>query len=144
MFGRKQTQAAPSSDIETIIGPTANFRGTLQSDGGIRIDGVYEGTLESAGNLIISEGAKVVADIVAHNVSVSGMVKGDIKANRVEVLSTGRVWGDITVNSFLLDEGGFVRGQITMQGGDVEPPLIEAPKPPAEEFVDIVEGESEN
>jgi hypothetical protein len=29
------------------------------------------------------------------------------------------------VNSFLVDEGGFIRGEITIQGADIEPPFIE-------------------
>ena len=35
--------------------------------------------------------------------------------------------GDLTINSLLLNEGAYFRGQ-TMMHGDIEPPLIEAPK----------------
>ena len=114
--------------IETIIGPTADFNGHLKSDGGIRVEGTFEGLLESAGNVIVGESAKVLADISARNVSVAGSVKGNITANgRLEILSTGRVWGDIHVTSFLIDEGGVFRGQSLMQATD-EPLMIEAPR----------------
>jgi len=136
MFGREKLKSPATDKIETVIGPNTNLRGDIRSDGGVRIDGVVEGSLQTAGNLIVSEGAKIVADITAHNVSVAGAIKGNVSANRVEILSTGRVWGDITVTSFLLDEGGFVRGEIVMQGGDIEPPLIEAPKP-SQDIVDV-------
>jgi len=43
------------------------------------------------------------------------------------VLETGRVWGDLTVNSLLISEGAYLRGQTTMHT-DIEPPLIEPPK----------------
>lgn len=119
--------APPVEKIETIIGPTASFRGTIQADSSIRIDGVFEGDIETAGNLIIGEQAKIVADITAHNVSISGAIKGDISANRVEVLETGRIWGDLTVNSLTLDDGGFVSGQVHMHT-DLTPPRLEAPK----------------
>ena len=122
-----KTQAPPLEMIETKIGPTAKFRGTIQADGSIRIDGVYEGCIETAGNLIIGEEAKILADITAHNVSVAGTVKGDINANRVEVLETGRIWGDLTVNAFTLDDGGFVSGQVSMHT-EMLPPMLEAPK----------------
>ncbi|MEE9615941.1 MAG: polymer-forming cytoskeletal protein [Anaerolineae bacterium] len=130
MFGREKTKApsaAPTSKIETIIGPNAHFRGDIQSDGGIRIDGVFEGTIDLTGNLVILEGAKIIADIKANNVSISGAVKGNITGNRVEILETGRVWGDLTINSLLLNEGAYLRGQTTMHG-DIEPPMIEPPK----------------
>lgn len=131
MFGREKTKAssaAPISKIETIIGPNAHFRGDIQSDGGVRIDGVFEGTIDITGNLVILEGAKIIADIKANNVSISGAVKGNITGNRVEILETGRVWGDLTINSLLLNEGAYLRGQTTMHG-DIEPPMIEPPKP---------------
>ena len=133
MFGKERPQkaapqaAAPVSKIETIIGPNAYFRGDVQSDGGVRIDGIFEGTVDITGNLVIGEGAKVVADINANNISISGAIKGNITGNRVEILETGRVWGDLMINSLLLNEGAYLRGQ-TMMHGDIEPPMIEAPK----------------
>jgi hypothetical protein len=33
----------------------------------------------------------------------------------------------LTINSLLLNEGAYLRGQ-TMMHGDIEPPMIEAPK----------------
>lgn len=131
MFRKEKTRApsaVPISKIETIIGPNAHFRGDIQSDGGVRIDGVLEGTLDITGNLVILEGAKIIADIKANNVSISGAVKGNITGNRVEILETGRVWGDLTINSLLLNEGAYLRGQTTMHG-DIEPPMIEPPRP---------------
>jgi cytoskeletal protein CcmA (bactofilin family) len=120
--------ATPVSKIETIIGPNAYFHGEIQSDGGVRIDGVFEGDIDITGNLVVGEGAKIVADIEAKNISISGAIKGNISGDRVEILETGRVWGDLTINSLLLNEGAYLRGQ-TMMHGDIEPPLIEPPKP---------------
>ena len=132
MFGKEKTTevppVAPVTKIETMIGPNAHFRGDIQSDGGIRVDGIFEGTIDITGNLVIGEGAKVIANINANNISVSGAVKGDIGGNRVEILSTGRVFGDLTINSLLLNEGAYLRGQTTMRG-DIEPPMIEPPRP---------------
>ena len=118
---------APAAKIETIIGPNAHFKGDVQSDGGVRVDGIFEGNIDITGNLVIGEGAKVVAEVKANNVSISGAVKGNVTANRVEILETGRVWGDLTISSLLLNEGAYFRGHTTMQG-DVQPPLIEPPK----------------
>ena len=130
MFSRRKSHNVDK--IEAAIGPAASFNGHLKCDGSVRIDGLCEGTIETAGNVIIGEGAKVIADITAENVSVSGAVRGSITARgRLEVLSTGRVWADIAVTSFLIDEEGFFRGKITMSG-EPEPSLIEAPQPTGE------------
>jgi len=111
--------------IENVIGPTASFNGDLKCDGGVRIDGVVRGSVETMGNVIIGEAAKVVADITGRNISVAGAVRGNIKASgRLEILSTGQVWGDISAESFLIDEGGFFNGLSTMRG-EMEPILME-------------------
>jgi cytoskeletal protein CcmA (bactofilin family) len=130
VFGKGKSHSVDK--IEAVIGPAASFNGHLKCDGSVRIDGLCEGTIETAGNVIIGEGAKVMADIIAENVSVSGAVKGSITARgRLEILSTGRVWADLTVTSFLIDEGGFFRGGIIMSG-EPEPSLIETPQPTGE------------
>lgn len=139
MFGRgEKDEATPvrktdkAAEIETVIGANSYFRGDVQSDGGVRVDGVFEGSIDVTGNLIVGESAKVIADIKANNISVSGAVKGDISANKVEILENGCVWGNLKVNSLLLNEGAYLRGQTTM-AGEVEPPMIEAPKKRREE-----------
>ena len=127
IFKRRKPKPPPPGQVETVVGPTTNFKGAVQNDGGLRVEGVLEGSVETGGNLIVSEEAKVMADIVAYNVSVAGSVKGNVKANRVEILSTGRVWGNITVKSFLVDEGGFISGEIIMEGAEFKPPITKAP-----------------
>lgn len=124
MFGRSNKDA-PIEKIETVIGPNTNFRGHLVSDGSIRIDGVCEeGIIETVGNIIISPQAKVAAELIAENVSVSGTVTGNIKASgRLEILSTGKVWGDVDVGSFLLDEEGYFQGKLMMKE-EIERPQI--------------------
>jgi cytoskeletal protein CcmA (bactofilin family) len=116
VFGKGSSQP-PVDKIETVIGPNTNFDGHLKCDGSVRIDGVCEGgVIETVGNIIVGPNAMVAADLIASNVSVSGAVSGKIKASgRLEILSTGRVWGDVDVASFLLDEDGYFRGQMVMQ-----------------------------
>lgn len=127
--GYAQAQAASSgaARMETVIGPNCRMSGILQSDGGIRIEGVFEGQIQTTGNLVVSETAKVIAEVQAYNVVVSGSLKGNITANRLEILETGKLWGDLNVNALTLMEGAYLRGQTNMHG-DVEPPMIEAPK----------------
>ncbi len=130
MFGKRKSHNVDR--IEAVIGPAASFNGHLRCDGSVRIDGFCEGTIETAGNVIIGERAQVVADITAENVSVSGAVKGNITARgRLEILPTARVWADIAVTSFLIDEGGFFRGKIIMSD-EPEPGFIEVPQPTGE------------
>jgi len=107
--------------IENVFGPNTSFQGHMKSDGNVRVDGVFEGTIETAGNVIIGPSARVMADIIANAVQVWGAVRGNVTAQgRLEILPSGRLWGDIRVASLLIDEGGVFRGQCSMAGDDLE------------------------
>jgi cytoskeletal protein CcmA (bactofilin family) len=117
---------APSSAIESTIGPKTHIKGDVQGDGGLRVDGIVEGAIEITGNLVVTESAKIRAEIKANNISVAGAVQGNIVATRVEILDTGRVWGDLTVKSLLINEGAYFRGQ-TIMPQDLKPPKLQPP-----------------
>jgi len=51
----------------------------------------------------------------ADTVIVAGAVNGSILAEKIEIRSTGRVYGDVTTQSFSTDEGAFLRGKVTME-----------------------------
>ena len=121
MFGKERPVASFEGKIENVLGPSASFEGQLKADGNVRIDGHFEGAVETSGNVIIGEKAKVTADIKAGNVQVWGAVKGNITATgRLEILPSGRVWGDIRVTSMLIDEGGMFRGNSVLIGDQDE------------------------
>ncbi|HID34243.1 MAG TPA: polymer-forming cytoskeletal protein [Anaerolineae bacterium] len=101
--------------IDVHIGESATFSGEIRSEASVRIDGVMkEGRIETLSNVIIGPNARVEGDIQAKTVSVSGAYKGDLTAQRVELLEGGRMWGTLRVASFLLDEGGFLHGELIM------------------------------
>ncbi len=104
--------------VESVIGPGLHYTGVLSGNSGVRIEGSFDGSIQIGGALIIAEGARVTADsIQAGVVSVAGTVKGNIVADKVEILSTGRIYGDLKTGSFASEEGAFLRGQITMRDG---------------------------
>ena len=142
-FGSKHP---PTEKIETIIGPNTNFSGRMVCDGSVRIDGVCEsGEIETIGNIVVGPDAKVGATLIAENVSVSGAVTGNIRASgRLEILSTGKVWGDADVGSFLRDDGGYFEGKL-VTGEKIPPPSFtqEEPAPAADGEADAESDEPE-
>ncbi len=118
---RRERRPEPDR-IEVTIGMHATLRGEIKCEGTVRIDGIVEeGRIETLGNIIIGPEARVLADVKADTVSVSGAYKGTLDANRVELLEGGRMWGVIRVVSFLLDEGAYLHGELVMQGEGTEP-----------------------
>jgi cytoskeletal protein CcmA (bactofilin family) len=119
-------RSSASSPIESTIGANTHIKGDVQGDGGLRVDGIVEGTIEITGNLVVTESAKIRAEIKASNISVAGAIQGNVTATRVEILDTGRVWGDLTVRSLLVNEGAYFRGQ-TIMPQDLKPPQLQPP-----------------
>lgn len=139
MWGRekpKETQKSSSpgprvkatQSIETTIGPNTHIKGDVEGDGGLRVEGVIEGNVNVTGNLVITESAKVLAEVKANNISIAGALRGNVHANRVEILETGRVWGDLNIKSLLINEGAYLSGQ-TIMPQDLKPPTLESEKP---------------
>ena len=102
--------------VDSVLGSGVAWQGTLTGTGGIRIDGAFDGEIALRGLVVIGEQGRVTSEhIRAATVIVSGSVKGDITAGRVEIARTGRVWGDVVTTSFSTEEGAFLRGKITME-----------------------------
>ena len=123
---------------ETIFAQNTSFSGTLKCEGPVRVYGVFDGVLETASTLIIGRAAKVVANIVAHEVGVAGTVIGNITAlDRVEIYEGGKVYGDVDAASLRIEDGGIFSGQSTMRNNEMDEFLlenlqrIEAPESPA-------------
>ena len=117
--------------IETSIGSSVSMQGTLKAEGNIRIDGLFEGQIETAGNVIIGRTGKVAANITARNVLVAGMVVGNIIAlEQLDLISSGRIKGDIEAATLHIEEGGKISGQTRMIGGedDADQFLLESPR----------------
>ncbi|RLT45349.1 MAG: hypothetical protein DWI57_00840, partial [Chloroflexi bacterium] len=129
---RRANRPQPDA-IEVIIGPRATYNGVLRSDTSIRIDGVMEsGMLETPANVILTENARVNAEIRARTVSIRGEFDGVIRADRAELLAGCHVSGVLFVKSFLLDDGATLDGELHMLGisETAPPPLAENPRQP--------------
>lgn len=102
--------------VTSVLGEKISWKGAISGEGGIRIEGAFEGDIEVDGLVIVAEAGRVSCKkIRALMVIVAGSVKGDIEAQRVRITETGRVWGSVLTASFSTDEGAFLKGQITME-----------------------------
>lgn len=100
--------------FETVLGASCTLEGTLRSNTNVRLDGTFTGTLEITGNILVGETAKINADINAKNISIAGAVRGNVTGKKVQLLRTGRIWGDIHAQALTTEEGAFIDGKITM------------------------------
>lgn len=122
----KAAPAQPAIGFETVLGTNCVMEGTFQSSANVRLDGTFSGLLEINGNLLVGETAKIKADVNARNISIAGAVRGNVNGKKVQILRTGRVWGDIRATALTTEEGAFIDGKITMVGHESSTPEVEA------------------
>ncbi len=102
---------------EKILDVDAAMQGTLsfKDPVNLRINGKFEGNLDTKGNLTIGQTAIVFADIVGDNIIVGGRVKGKITAKeRLTLLPTAIVEGDIHPAKLNITEGAIFEGRCLM------------------------------
>ncbi len=106
--------ADPKTTVyNTIIGENSFFEGKFMVNGGIRIDGKFEGEILKVSHVTIGVKGKVRSNISALSVVVEGVLIGNIDAKvRVILLPTSRVYGDITTPEIIIQQGVIFEGKI--------------------------------
>lgn len=114
-----RSQAAPhqASGKPARIGASLSFKGDLFGEEDLVIEGKIEGRIVlKKASVTIGERGRVEADIEAASIQVAGSVKGDLTAaERVVLLETGRVEGNIKAKSVTLENGCRFKGSIDME-----------------------------
>ncbi len=101
--------------ITTTLGRETEFNGVMRFRDSLKIDGNFTGEIVSAGFLYIEQGAVITANIRVGSVVVGGTVKGNIEATeKLEMLSTGKVYGNIRTGKLKIADGVVFEGKCEM------------------------------
>lgn len=115
MFRGKRELSSADKRVESYIGKGTEIRGDIVASGSVRIDGTVEGSIDAERNVTVGEGGKVAAEVSGVNVVVAGELTGNVKASgRLEIASTGRVYGDVVVTSLAVEDGAVFLGRCEM------------------------------
>jgi cytoskeletal protein CcmA (bactofilin family) len=118
---RREGTQMTDSEV-TIVGAAAKLEGTVVSAGSLRIDGQVKGQIQADGDVTLSPQSQVEADIRAQNVSVAGRFKGNVVVKgKAHLARGGRIEGNITSKTLVVEEGGVFHGQSLMDGGTAQP-----------------------
>ncbi len=102
---------------EKVLDVDAEMQGSLafRDPVNLCINGKFEGTLDTRGNLTIGSTALVKADIIGDNIIVGGQVRGKITAKeRLTLLPQAVVEGNIYPARLNIAEGAILEGQCSM------------------------------
>ena len=114
-IGDKNTQAGSHSEDFTFLGKDVVFRGIVNFNGTIRIDGRLEGEIHTTGSLIVGEYAVIKGIVSAGTVMTSGKINGTVTAaEKIQLLKPGVLIGDIRTPAILIEEGAHFHGMCDM------------------------------
>ncbi len=97
--------------INTIVGPGSFIRGELTVAGFVRVDGDIDGNVRTDGRVIVGEDARIRGDVLAADITVGGVVLGDVVAEQgVTILSSGMVLGDVVTRKLHVEDNVVLNG----------------------------------
>jgi excisionase family DNA binding protein len=102
---------------EKVLDVDASMQGTLsfKDPVNLRINGKFEGNLETRGNLTVGSSAVVCADILGDNIIIGGKIRGRVTAReRLTLLPSAIVEGDIYPAKLNIAEGAILEGRCFM------------------------------
>lgn len=102
--------------LNTIIGKDSKIEGSIEVDGGLRVDGTVKGKISATDTLSVGESGMIEAEVDVKIAVISGKVMGNILAHeKIELQSKATVDGDITTKNLIVEEGAIFHGSCNMK-----------------------------
>jgi cytoskeletal protein CcmA (bactofilin family) len=99
-------------EFATVIGGDAQFKGELTFQGGVRIDGTFEGAITTTGKVLVSKDGRLKAEVKAGTLVVEGQIEGNVVVkDRAELRATCRLMGDLKAAKLQVLEGATFVGR---------------------------------
>lgn len=104
-----------SGELNGFLDRGSSFKGELEFEDTMRIDGRFNGRISSKNELIVGESAHIEGDIHVGRIAISGTVVGKIVADlRVEIHRNGKVYSDIETPALIIEDGAIFQGNCVM------------------------------
>lgn len=95
----------------TVIAEGTEINGHLEGGEDVDVHGTLRGSVRLEGNLLVTAGGRVEADVEAHAVVIHGILAGNVQARDVVEMTAGaKVLGDLTAPTIILEEGAAYSG----------------------------------
>src|SRR5437016_6141857 len=102
-------------ELNCFLDHGSSFKGELEFEDTMRIDGRFNGKIVSKNELIVGESATIEGELNVGSIAISGTVIGKVTATqRVEIHRNGKVYSDIDTPALVIEEGAIFQGNCTM------------------------------
>ena len=114
----------------TVIDAQTSVEGKLRGKDAI-VRGRFKGEIEISGRLVLGEGSRVEATIVADAAEISGELKGDVRARSLVLAEKARVQGTVDAKVLVVREGAWLSGSVAAGATEkpAQPQPASAPTP---------------
>jgi cytoskeletal protein CcmA (bactofilin family) len=116
MFTKSDTRSSGGADeISAFLGKETAFEGKMTFQGVFRLDGKFDGEIFDSGTLVVGETATIKGKISVQTIVILGKIEGDVSASsRTEIQSTGKLYGNLSTPTLIVNEGGVFDGHCNM------------------------------
>lgn len=113
-MGEKKAHDGDNENF-TFLGKGVDFKGVVNFDGTVRIDGRLEGEVHTTGTLIVGEQGVIKGTISAGILLTSGKINGTVTAtDNIQILKRGILIGDIRTPALSIEDGAQFHGMCDM------------------------------
>ena len=118
-FGRKKKKLTPVSSA-SIITPGTSIKGEIRCEGNILLNGEFEGSIVSQGEVVVGKSGRVSGDIQSAKLLVSGEFRGNYKGEVIDIMPYGKVYGDVKVNNIIIEPNAVFEGETKIVSGRID------------------------
>lgn len=94
------------------------IEGDITSKGGFRIDGTINGTLKTAGKVVIGKDGAINGNLECANADIEGAFKGKLNVTGLLTLkSTAVIEGDVVISKLAVEPGATFNATCSMNTG---------------------------
>jgi cytoskeletal protein CcmA (bactofilin family) len=119
-FGKKKKKTVQMNSA-SIITPGTAIKGEIRCNGNILINGELEGNIFSRSEVVVGKSGRVVGEIQAQKLLVSGVFKGNFTGEVIDIMPYGKVYGDVVVNNIVIEPNAVFEGETKIVSGRVVP-----------------------
>jgi len=115
MFDKKTNE----DSLNTILGKGASFNGKLRIDGGLRIDGDFDGEMDASGTVVVGKDGFLKGDFKAKDAVIGGKLIGNLTAQqKIELQSGAHVEGNLHCKGIVIEHDVYFDGSCKMGEGE--------------------------
>ena len=104
-----------------ILEKDSSIKGEFKSECDFRVDGNFEGSIETNGKVVIGKNGLIEGTVVCSSADIEGAINGTIHVkDLLSIRSTGEVKGDVVMSKLVVESGAIFNAKSSMKDENAE------------------------